>query len=245
MEITEFTEDLILNGKIKLCQPKHGYRIAIDPILLASTVEIKTDQTVLDVGCGVGTISLILKHMDSSQTITGIDIDPTMTELCKRNSVLNNLPLNVINSPIGANLLRNENFDSVITNPPFYNPENFRSSEKKSAANFETVSLKSWISFCLKRLKPNGNFYIIHLPERLEHILESLGDLVGKIEILPVYSHQNEAAKRIIIKCKKASKEPLKILPGLISHEDDNEYTERVRLILNGNFSETNWIKIR
>lgn len=245
MEITEFTEDLILNGKIRLCQPKHGYRIAIDPILLASVVELKKKQTILDVGCGVGTMSLILKYMDSSQTITGIDIDPTMTELCKRNSALNNLPLNIINCPIGTNLLKNENFDSVVTNPPFYNPENFRSSEKKFAANFETICLKSWISFCLKRLKPNGNFYIIHLPERLGHILESLGDLVGKIEVLSVYSHKKESAKRIIVKCKKASKEPLKVLPGLISHKDNNEYTECVRSILNGNFSETNWIKAR
>ena len=207
-------------------------------------VEIKNQQTVLDVGCGVGTISLILKYMNNSQKITSVDIDPTMTELCKRNSEINNLPLNIINSSIDVDLLRNKNFDSVVTNPPFYNPENFRSSEKKSAANFETISLKSWLSFCLKRLKPNGNFYIIHLPERLNDILESLGDLVGKIEIFPIYSHQNEPAKRIIVKCKKASKEPLKILPGLISHKDNNEYTDNLKLILNGNFSEIDWIKI-
>ncbi len=243
MEITEFTEDLILNGKIKLCQPKHGYRIAIDPILLASIIELKNDQTILDVGCGVGTISLILKYMNHSQNITSVDIDPTITKLCQRNSEINHLPLNIINSPIGSNFLNNETFDSVVTNPPFYNPENFRSSKKKSAANFETISLRSWISFCLKRLKPNGNFYIIHLPERLEHILESLKNLVGKIEIFPIYSHKNEPAKRIIIKCKKASKEPMKIMPGLVSHRDNNEYTNDMKLILSGNFSETNWIK--
>ncbi|MCR4623977.1 MAG: methyltransferase [Alphaproteobacteria bacterium] len=245
MGIIEFTEDLILNGKIKLCQPKHGYRIAIDPILLASVVELKNEQTILDAGCGVGAMSLILKYMNNSQNITSVDIDPTMTELCKRNSELNNLPLNIINGPIGTNLLRNEIFDSVVTNPPFYNPENFRSSEKKFAANFETISLKSWISFCLKRLKPNGNFYIIHLPERLGYILESFRDLVGKIEILPIYSHQKEPAKRIIVKCKKASKEPLKVLSGLTSHEDNNEYTDSLKSILSGNFSETDWIKIR
>ncbi len=245
METTEFTEDLILNGKIRLYQPKHGYRVAIDPILLASLVELKHEQTILDVGCGVGTISLILKYMDDSQNITSVDIDSTMTKLCKINSELNNLPLNIVNSPIGTNLLRNKIFDSVVTNPPFYCPKNFRSSEKKSTSNFETVNLKSWISFCLKRLKPRGNFYIIHLPERLEHILESLVNLAGKIEIFPIYSRQYEPAKRIIIRCKKMSREPLKILPGLVSHKNNNDYTDDLKLILNGNFSETNWIKIR
>lgn len=236
MEITKFTEDLILNGKIKLYQPKRGYRVAVDPILLASMVELKSKQTILDVGCGVGTISLILKYMDNSQTITGIDVDSVMTELCEKNSKENSLPLNIVNSPICSPLLKSKNFDTVVTNPPFYNPESFRSSEKKLTANFETASLKSWISFCLKRLKPNGNFYIIHLPERLKDILESLGSLVGKIEIFPIYSHQNEPAKRIIVKCKKASKEPLKILPGLVSHKDNNEYSDDMKLILSGNF---------
>lgn len=239
MKITEFTEDLILNGKIKLYQPKHGYRIAVDPILLASTVELNPNQTVLDVGCGVGTISLILKYMNNSQIITGLDIDPTMTELCKKNSKANLLPLNIINSSINSPLLRNKNFDTVVTNPPFYNPENFRSSEKKLTANFETVSLKSWISFCLKKLKPNGNFYIIHLPERLGDILKSLENLVGKIEISPIYSHKNKPAKRIIVKCKKASREPLKILPSLVLHRDNNEYTDDMKLILNGNFQKS------
>ena len=237
--IEEFTEDLILNGKIKLYQPKHGYRIAVDPILLAGAVELKPNQTVLDVGCGVGTISLILKYMDNSQTITGIDIDPIMTELCKKNSEANLLPLNIINSSINSPLLKNKNFDTVVTNPPFYNPENFRSSEKKLTANFETVSLKSWISFCLKKLKPNGNFYIIHLPERLGNILESLENLVGKIEISPVYSHKNKPAKRIIVKCKKASREPLKILPGLVLHKDNNEYTDDIKSVLDGNFQKS------
>ena len=232
----EITEDSILDGKIKLYQPKHGYRIAIDPILLASTVELENRQTVLDVGCGVGTISLILKYMDNSQTITSIDIDPNMTELCEKNSKANLLPLNIINSPISPQLLRNKNFDTVVTNPPFYNSENFRSSGKKLTANFETVSLNEWISFCLKRLTPNGNVYIIHIPERLGNILESLGNLVGKIEVFPIYSHQNEPAKRIIVKCRKSSREPLKILPGLVSHRDNNEYTEDMKLILSGNF---------
>ena len=63
MSIQEnFTDDRILNGKILLRQPKKGYRVAIDPIILASFIEPTDNQEILDVGCGVGTISLILKR---------------------------------------------------------------------------------------------------------------------------------------------------------------------------------------
>jgi len=239
----EITEDSILNGAIRLCQPKCGYRVAIDPIILASVVEIRKNQTILDVGCGVGTISLILKHFDKSQLITSIDIDSIMTDLCRKNSEINNLPLNIINHEIDSDILKGESFDCVVTNPPFYDPDSFRSSEKKFTANFETIDIKSWISFCMKRLKNRGNFYIIHIPEKLGAILDSLGNLVGKIEIIPIYSHSNQSAKRIIVRCKKGSKEPLKILPEIVSHRENNEYTDLLKSVLSGNFSEVDWIK--
>ena len=81
MSIQEnFTDDSILNGKILLRQPKKGYRVAIDPIILASFIEPKDNQEILDVGCGVGAISLILKRKNRSAKITAIDIDENMCE---------------------------------------------------------------------------------------------------------------------------------------------------------------------
>lgn len=239
----EITKDSIFNGAIKLYQPKKGYRVAIDPIILASVVDIKKEQTVLDVGCGVGTISLILKYLDKSQLITSIDVDPIMTDLCKKNAEVNDLSLDIINHGIEDDFLKNRCFDCIVTNPPFYDPDNFRSSEKKFTANFETINIKSWISFCIKRLNNLGYLYIIHIPEKLGAILASLGNLVGKIEIIPIYSRANQAAKRIIVRCKKGSREQLKILPGIISHQENNKYSGTLLSILNGNFSRTDWIK--
>lgn len=239
----EITKDSILNGKIELYQPKQGYRVAIDPLLLSSVIELKNNQTILDVGCGVGTISLILKHLNKSQQITSLDIDPTVIDLCQKNSKLNNLPLNTINAAINSNLLKHKSFDCVVTNPPYYNPSKFRRSKTKLKANFETITLSSWISFCLKRLKPKGSFYIVHIPEKLNEILESIKTITGKIEIIPIYSYQNQPARRIIVKCKKGSKESLKILPGIISHQENGEYSEDLKMILDGKFSKINWIK--
>ena len=238
----EITKDSIFNGAISLYQPKHGYRVAVDPIILASIVEIKENQQILDVGCGVGTISLILKYLDKSQMVTSLDIDSGMTDLCRKNSEINDLPLDIINCGIDFNVLKDRNFDCIVTNPPFYAPDSFRSSERKLTSNFETINIKLWVSFCIKRLKNKGNFYIIHIPEKLSDILVAFGDSVGKIEIVPIYSHSNQFAKRIIVKCKKGSREPLKILPGIISHQKNNEYSDILKSILSGKFSKANWI---
>lgn len=120
MSIQEnFTDDSILNGKILLRQPKKGYRVAIDPIILASLIEPKDNQEILDVGCGVGAISLILKRKNRSAKITAIDIDENMCELCRYNSEKNSLELNVRN--IGIESMPRENlYDIIVTNPPFF-----------------------------------------------------------------------------------------------------------------------------
>ena len=49
-----FSDDRLLGGRVRLKQPKAGYRAAIDPVLLAAAVPTGADETVLDVGTGAG-----------------------------------------------------------------------------------------------------------------------------------------------------------------------------------------------
>lgn len=232
----DFTEDFILDGAIKLLQPKNGYRVAMDPILLVSQVEIKSNQSILDAGCGVGTMSLILKHMDSSLKITSVDIDSDMTDLCKQNSENNYLPLDIINCSVDSKSLKQMEFDCIVTNPPFYDISDFRISNRKRSANFETIDLNTWLSSCIKRLKFKGNFYIIHIAERLADILNIINEQMGKIEIIPICSYKDQQAKRIILKCRKGSKESLRIMPPLVIHNEDGEFSKYVKDILKGQF---------
>ena len=53
-----FTQDLLLGGRISLRQPAQGYRVAIDPLLLAASVNAEPGETILDVGAGVGAAGL-------------------------------------------------------------------------------------------------------------------------------------------------------------------------------------------
>lgn len=230
----DFTEDFIFNGAIKLLQPRSGYRVALDPILLASHVEIKPNLSILDAGCGIGAISLILKHTEPSLDITAIDIDSDMIDLCKKNSENNELPLNIFNHSIDSKFLKRMNFDYVVTNPPFYSISEFRISNRRRSANFETINLKTWLQLCFKRLKSRGNLYIIHIAERLSAVLSAIDDHAGKIEVTPVHSYKDRPAKRVIVKCKKGSKESLKIMPPIIIHNETGEYSEYTKKILSG-----------
>ena len=54
----------------------------------------------------------------------------------------------------------------------------------------------------------------------------------GSIQILPLYSKQNQSAKRILILAKKASRGKTLILPPLYTHNETGEYSENAEQIL-------------
>ena len=84
------TENSLLGGKVRLLQKQDGYRTAIDPVLLAAAVSAKAGETVLDLGCGVGAVSLCLHTRISGLKITGLDVQKPLVDLARRNSALNN-----------------------------------------------------------------------------------------------------------------------------------------------------------
>lgn len=229
-----FTNDFILNGKISIQQPKKGYRVAIDPIILASFVQTKANQTVLDVGCGVGAIALILKYRNSSLKITAIDIDEKMCELCRNNSEKNNLELEVEHIGIEKMKRNRSGYDHIVTNPPFFEKRMSHISEKKMFANFETIELSEWIRCCLKLLKEKGTFSMIHNASRLGEIFTVISDKLGDISVIPIYPKNGSDAIRVIIRGTKGSRGHTKIKNGLILHCDNGKYTTEAQRILSG-----------
>ena len=46
--------DAFLGGKLRILQPRDGYRAGIDPVLLAASIPARAGDRVLDLGCGAG-----------------------------------------------------------------------------------------------------------------------------------------------------------------------------------------------
>ena len=122
-------KDYLFNGKINIFQPIDGYKVSTDAIFLASTVrcDSKNMVKVMDVGCGIGGISLCLATRLPELKISGIDIQNDGIEIFKQNIIENNLKdkiVDVINGDIFAeNKSYYNSFDQVVTNPPYYDSD--------------------------------------------------------------------------------------------------------------------------
>ena len=91
MTAPALTEDRFLGGRLRLYQPARGVRAGSDAVLLAAAVAANAGQSALDVGCGVGPAALCLARRVAGIMVTGLEIQPALAELARRNAALNRL----------------------------------------------------------------------------------------------------------------------------------------------------------
>ncbi len=236
--LIETTIDGILNHRIAIEQPKKGYRVAIDTLLLAAAVPAKANDRILELGCGVGGAMLALACRVPGVMITGVDIQPELTQLCQSNIERNalNSELNVLCGDVTAlpeKLIAE--FNHVMMNPP-YNAEARHDASKmkiKRLANIETSGdLEKWIRSAAKALNTDGTLTLIHRADRQEEIISYLINEFGGLVIKPIVTRPDTPPKRIIVRAIKGALYSLKVACPLIIHAPDGRYTSEADAVL-------------
>lgn len=234
------TEDALLGGRVRLVQPRRGYRAAIDPVLLAAAVGANAGESVLDVGCGTGAAALCLAARCAEVTVVGLERDPDVAELARAGIASSGLEgrVRVVAGDIvrPPAELRRQSFQWVMSNPPYLDARRARVPDEagRRAARVESVPLDAWIAACLARLAPGGRLVLIHRADRLADLLASLAGRAGEIVVLPLWPRPGAAAIRVLLRARKASRAPGRLLPGLVLHQPDGRSTEAARAVLRG-----------
>ncbi|MBL8629452.1 MAG: methyltransferase domain-containing protein [Rhodospirillaceae bacterium] len=242
MNVENITEDTLLGGRVKLRQPKDGYRAAIDPVLLAASVRVQSGQfqsskRVLDVGCGTGAAMFCLAVRLPSVDVSGLERQPDLAALAQEGIHLNNLGARarVVQGDLLAlpDLICGFQFDVVMTNPPFAADGTVSPNASVAGAHHESdADLGQWIKACSGLLKPKGRLVMIHRADRLSEICAALSSAYGDIHIRPIQPKAGQPAKRVIIDAGKDRKTGDTLLPSLILHTADGEFTAAADAVL-------------
>jgi SAM-dependent methyltransferase len=236
----ETTLDYILNHRVAVEQPKKGFRIAVDTVLLAAAVPAMTGQHILDIGCGVGGAMLCVAARVTDLSLTGIEIQPELVELCRRNIEQNGLSdhAEVLGEDI-KNFIPEPTYDHALMNPPYHDTarHDVSSNPLKGIANSATADdLAVWIARAGKALKPNGTLTIIHRADCQDSIIAIVQQYFDDMAILPILPKQDMPPKRIIIRATKnnrTAEAPLLCQP-LILHNSNDRYTDAAEGIVRG-----------
>jgi tRNA1(Val) A37 N6-methylase TrmN6 len=238
--IDNLTLDRLLGGRVALSQPARGYRVAIDPVLLAAAVPARAGERVLDAGAGTGAAALCLAVRVPGCKVVGIELQRGLQQIAALNVVQNHLGERV--EILAGDLVQPPprfawgSFDHVMTNPPHLAAAAASAppQAERAIAHVEgALALADWLRACLRMLRPGGMLTLIHRAERLGDVLGSLGGSLGSLVVFPLWpGDPHKPAGRVLVQGRKGSRAPLALMPGLFLHEEGGRLSAATEAVL-------------
>jgi tRNA1(Val) A37 N6-methylase TrmN6 len=220
----DVTDDMLLDGRLRLRQPRVGYRAGMDAALLAAACDASIGARVLEAGCGVGAVMLSAAVRRPGATFVGIENDPLTLDLAHANIAANLMSDKVV--AIEGDITHSfaalglPPFDAALANPPFFDDASALRGPGpgKQRAWIAEGGLSAWAGFLTKSVREGGTITIIHRADRLGDILAAFSPKTGAIQIRPIQSFADTPAKRVVVRVVKSAKAPMRLLPPIVMH---------------------------
>ncbi|MFL9827289.1 tRNA1(Val) (adenine(37)-N6)-methyltransferase [Rhodoplanes sp. SY1] len=228
----EWSDDGILDGRLRLLQPRRGHRFGHDAILLAAATPALAGERAVELGAGVGAAALALAWRVPGLHLTMIEIDPALVGAATENAARNGLADRVaavrldVAAPLAAFVeaeLPPGVAARVLMNPPFNDPGTLSASPDPArrrahvaVSQGETPLLDVWIGAAARLLRPGGTLSLIWPAAGLGAVLARLSDGFGGIGLVPVHGKDGQPAIRVLVRATKGGRAPLALLPGLV-----------------------------
>jgi tRNA1Val (adenine37-N6)-methyltransferase len=145
-------------------QPPDAFHLTGDAVALAKFFSCKPTDTVIDIGCGTGVLSLLVSKRCAR--VYAVDINENAVKQAAENVRMNNLSnihiltadIRTAHGEIGANTA-----DAVICNPPYFESgEMSQNANKRMARHNETLSLADLAAAATRLLKCGGHIFFCY-----------------------------------------------------------------------------------
>ena len=147
--------------KFTIIHEKSAMKVGTDGVLLGSWVSCKKSNTILDVGCGTGLITLMIAQRNLKSIITGIEVDTISSKEAQLN--INNSDwkerIQIIHTSF-QNFKTKSKFDLILSNPPFF-PANNSYKRRDIARHTNSLSFEELVRNSVKVLSKTGILAII------------------------------------------------------------------------------------
>ena len=242
----EPTDDAFLGGKLRILQPKEGYRAGIDAVLLAAAAPMRASRKdrVLDVGAGAGVVGLAVAQRMPRAQVTLVERELALAGLARSNIARNGFETRarIVQADVSRQLddlpelrLDAESFDHVLANPP-YNPEGagtVSTEMLKAASNvMPGGNLARWARFMAAMARPGGSATMIHRADAVGEVLSAFAGRFGGLLVFPLFPREGRSAIRVLVQGIKGSSAPVELRPGLVLHEAGNKFRPDVEAVL-------------
>ncbi len=235
MHSEDTTTGTLLGGRIVYTQPAHGFRSGIEPVFLAASIPARPGQRVLEAGTGAGAGLLCLAARVPRISGLGVECDPVMADLAERNFAANGCAGLLATCADITRFQASTPFDHACANPPYHTETGAASSilRRKLSKHADAGTIATWITALARNVRHHGTISLILPATRLDQALAAFSAAhCGAVQIRPLWPHTNKEAKLTILQASRGKRSPLRLLPGIVLHQEPVGFTDAARAVL-------------
>jgi tRNA1Val (adenine37-N6)-methyltransferase len=182
-------------------------KIGTDSLILGAWTQVKiAPKRILDIGTGTGVLSLMMAQKYPSAEIVAVDIDPLAANRANENFRANSIGVNCYAERHDIrDYVSNEQFDLIISNPPYFENALKSSSEQKAIARHtDTLPLNLLFERVSELLSEDGAFSIILPAETMKRFIESPIAGLFPYRIFLIYGKADHLNRMAVLFTKKS-----------------------------------------
>ena len=225
MARNDITEDAILGGRLRIRQPARGYRVNVDTLAARRRGRGAAGARLMEAGLRRRRGAARGAARAETHGLLGIERDANMAALARENVALNAMT-RAWKSCTGDALERSMRTGACSTacSSTRRSTQKAKAARPREARRARAYRRGADRSHGSRRL-PIGSrggaaLTLIHRAAKLPEILAALEGRLGGLELIPIHPRAGEPAKRILVRARKGSRAPLRLLPGLELHDD-------------------------
>lgn len=213
-------------------QDRCAMKVGTDGVLLGAwTPLINNPYAILDIGTGTGLIALMLAQRSQAEQIDAIEIDDEAYEQATENFENSSWNDRLYCYHAGLDEFVDEveeEFDLIVSNPPFYTDDYKSGDEQRDAARFsDSLPFEELIEAADFFLSDNGIFSVI-IPYKEEEQFISLCDERGlfPLKITRVKGTPSTEIKRSLLAFSRIEQSPIvdELVIEIARHQYTSEY---------------------
>lgn len=218
--------------QFNISQDRCAMKVGTDGVLLGAWAPIfHQPYNILDIGAGTGLIALMLAQRSSAEQIDAIEIDEDAYEQCVENFEKSDWNDRLFCYHAGLDeytdelFEEEEEYDLIVSNPPFYSENYSSGDEKRDQARFQdALPFDELIESAQALLSNNGIFAVI-IPYKEEGNFIELAASIGlfPLKITRVKGTIQTEIKRSLLAFSRLEQKP--IVDELIIEIERHKYT--------------------
>lgn len=159
-------------GPFTLVLTRGCFPLGEDSLALGDFATLRPGWRACDLGCGGGTLLLLLARRERALSLTGVELDPDAARAARENLARNGLTGEIITGDLQKLPLPNEGFDLAVSNPPWFSLSS--GTTAGAARSEESLTLDGLCAAVNRLLKTGGRFALVYPPARLCELLCTL-----------------------------------------------------------------------